>query len=191
MDSPTPSPAPHICVFCGSASGQDPAHADQARRLGAAIARQGCVLVYGGASVGLMGTLADAALALGGRVIGVLPQSLRRREVAHHGLTELRITEDLASRKTEMLAISDAFVTLPGGIGTLDELFEIWTLMQLGARHRPLLLVNERGYFDELLGFADRAVREGFLSSAARELLVTVRTPEDAVAQVFRFLPLR
>lgn len=184
MDKLTSRPGLHICVFCGSASGRAPEFADHAARLGTAIAARGATLVYGGASIGLMGIVANAALSAGGRVIGVLPESLRQRELAHTRLTELRITPDLASRKLDMLAISDAFVSLPGGIGTLDELFEIWTLMQLGARRRPLLLVNQDGYYDELLAFLQRSVREGFLSADSLALLTPTRTPEDAIAQI-------
>lgn len=183
MDKLTTGPRPHICLFCGSASGRAPAYADFARRFGVAVAARGAVLVYGGASIGLMGLAANAALAAGGRVIGVLPESLRQRELAHTRLTELRITPDLASRKTDMLALSDAFVSLPGGIGTLDELFEIWTLMQLGARRRPLILVNQDGYYDDLMGFLRRSSREGFLSRESLGLLALADTPEDAVAQ--------
>ena len=139
------------------------------------------MLVYGGASIGLMGIAANAALEAGGRVIGVLPESLRQRELAHTKLTELHITPDLASRKLEMLAISDAFISLPGGIGTLDELFEIWTLIQLGAQRRPMVLVNQDGYYTPLLEFLASSVREGFLSRDSHSLLATASTPEEAV----------
>ncbi len=171
----------HVCVFCGSAAGARPAYADFARRLGASLAARRAVLVYGGASIGLMGIAADAALVAGGQVIGVLPESLRQRELAHTRLTELHITPDLASRKLEMLAISDAFISLPGGIGTLDELFEIWTLIQLGARRRPMVLVNQDGYYTPLLEFLASSVREGFLNRDSYDLLATASTPEAAV----------
>ncbi len=184
----TDSNALAICLFCGSASGTLPVFADVAGRLGAALAASGVTLIYGGASIGLMGIAADAALAAGGRVIGVLPESLRSRDVAHLKLTELRITPDLASRKLEMLAASDAFITLPGGIGTLDELFEIWTLMQLGARRRPLIMINHDGYYDNLLAFLRGSVRDGFLQRETFELLVAFETPEDAVAAALRSL---
>lgn len=178
----------HVCVFCGSASGTTPAYADFARRLGAALAARRAVLVYGGASIGLMGIAADAALMAGGQVIGVLPESLRQRELAHTRLTELHITPDLASRKLEMLAISDAFISLPGGIGTLDELFEIWTLMQLGARRRPMVLVNQDGYYTPLLEFLAGSVREGFLSPSSHDLLTAAATPEEAVSMALQGL---
>jgi uncharacterized protein (TIGR00730 family) len=181
MSQLTRSGHAHVCVFCGSASGDKPAYADFARRLGASLAARRAVLVYGGASIGLMGIAADAALVAGGQVIGVLPESLRQRELAHTKLTELHITPDLASRKMEMLAISDAFISLPGGIGTLDELFEIWTLIQLGARRRPMVLVNQDGYYTPLLEFLSGGVREGFLSRDSHSMLATASTPEEAV----------
>jgi uncharacterized protein (TIGR00730 family) len=172
----------HICVFCGSALGGQATYAEFARRLGAGIANRGATLVYGGASIGLMGVVADAALRAGGRVIGVLPESLRQRELAHTQLTELRIMPDLASRKTEMLALSDAFISLPGGIGTLDELFEIWTLIQLGARSRPMVLINQNGYYEPLLNFLRNSADQGFLSRASLDLLLTAESPEAALA---------
>ena len=181
MSQLTRSGRAHVCAFCGSASGVRPAYADFARRLGASLAERRAVLVYGGASIGLMGIAANAALEAGGRVIGVLPESLRQRELAHTKLTELHITPDLASRKLEMLAISDAFISLPGGIGTLDELFEIWTLIQLGAQRRPMVLVNQDGYYTPLLEFLASSVREGFLSRDSHSLLATASTPEEAV----------
>ena len=191
MNQLTNSAPPRICVFCGSALGRLPAYAEFARRLGVGIAGRGATLVYGGASIGLMGVLADAALTAGGRVIGVLPDSLRQRELAHTRLTELRITADLAVRKTEMLALSDAFISLPGGIGTLDELFEIWTLIQLGARRRPMLLINQGGYYDPLLAFLKAAVREGFLSANSLDLLLTAESPEAALAIACGDAPVR
>jgi uncharacterized protein (TIGR00730 family) len=184
MAALTAASAPAVCVFCGSARGARPEFADFARRLGGALATRGATLVYGGASIGLMGVVADAAMERGGKVIGVLPESLRQRELAHPLLSELRITPDLASRKLEMLAISDAFIVLPGGIGTLDELFEIWTLMQLGARRRPMVLINQLGYYDDLLAFLQRSVSEGFFQSTANDWLTVAADPETAVMRV-------
>ncbi|MCS6947275.1 MAG: TIGR00730 family Rossman fold protein, partial [Steroidobacteraceae bacterium] len=163
-------PAMRVCVFCGSSLGSGARPIAAARRLGELLAMQRHELVYGGGSVGLMGVLADAALAAGGRVIGILPAKLRRRELAHAGLSELRITADMAARKTEMLNTADAFITLPGGIGTLDELFEVWTLAQIGEHRKPVLLINLDGYYDKLLAFLRDAVAAGFLADAVFEL---------------------
>jgi uncharacterized protein (TIGR00730 family) len=161
-----------IAVYCGSSSGHDPQHAAVAKLLGAAMAQRGIALVYGGASVGLMGLLADAALAGGGRVVGVIPRMLQARELAHHGLAELHITETMQERKTLMAERSDGFLAIPGGIGTLDELFEMWTWRQLGLHNKPFGLLNLNGYYDSLLAFLDRSVTEGFLRRETRELLI-------------------
>ena len=161
-----------ICVFCGSASGVDPAFADAARAVGREIARRGWTLVYGGGRVGLMGILADAALAEGGRVIGVIPRFLYEWEVGHDGLTELEIVGTLTERKVRMGDLADAFLSLPGGIGTLDELFEALSWAQLGLEHKPNGLLNVGGYYDSLIAFLDRAVESGFLKPKHRELLV-------------------
>ncbi len=159
-------------VYCGSSNGHDPRHAAAATLLGAEMARRGVTLVYGGASVGLMGLLADAALAGGGRVVGVIPRMLQARELAHHGLAQLHITETMQERKTLMAELSDGFLAIPGGIGTLDELFEMWTWRQLGLHGKPFGLLNLNGYYDSLLAFLDRSVSEGFLRRETRELLV-------------------
>jgi len=161
-----------ICVFCGSASGVDPAFADAARAVGREIARRGWTLVYGGGRVGLMGILADAALAEGGRVIGVIPRFLYEWEVGHDGLTELEIVGTLTERKVRMGDLADAFLSLPGGIGTLDELFEALSWAQLALEHKPNGLLNVGGYYDSLIAFLDRAVESGFLKPKHRELLV-------------------
>lgn len=163
-----------ICVYCGSQPGASPAYARAAAALGESIARDGLTLVYGGASVGLMGIVADAALAAGGRVVGVMPRILMRRELAHTGLTELVTTASMQERKAKMAELSDAFVALPGGIGTLDELFEMWTWAQLGLHGKPCALINTEGYYDDLVAFLDRAVRDGFLRPAIRSLLRVV-----------------
>ncbi len=160
-----------LCVFCGSSAGRRPEYAAIARRAGELIAARGVTLVYGGGRVGLMGELADAALAGGGRVVGVIPQLLRDREVAHTGLTELHVVTSMTARKLEMGARSDAFLALPGGIGTMDELFEVWTWTQLQLHHKPCGLLNCDGYYDGLLAFLDHAVEEGFLRAAHREAL--------------------
>ncbi len=160
-----------VCVYCGSKPGASPQFAQAAAALGAAIARDGLTLVYGGASVGLMGIVADAALVAGGRVVGVIPRMLMRREIAHAGLAELVVTETMHERKARMAELSDAFIALPGSIGTLDELFEMWTWAQLGLHAKPCVLVNTAGYYDGLVAFLDRAGREGFLRAEVRALL--------------------
>jgi uncharacterized protein (TIGR00730 family) len=160
-----------VCVFCGSSSGCRAEYAEAARRLGEALAASGLGLVTGAGHVGLMGVLADAALAAGGRVVGVIPQALVERELAHRGLSELHVVETMHQRKALMADLSDAFIALPGGYGTLDELFEILTWAQLGIHAKPVGLLNVAGYFDPLLAWIDRAVREGFLRAEHRQVL--------------------
>jgi hypothetical protein len=160
-----------IAVFCGSSTGADPAFAEAARAVGLGIARRGWTLVYGGGSVGLMGVLADAALAAGGRVVGVIPRFLYEREVGHDGLSEFEIVDTLTERKVRMGALANAFLTLPGGIGTLDELFEALSWSQLGLDPKPNGLLNVNGYYDDLVAYLDRAVASGFVKPAHRALL--------------------
>jgi uncharacterized protein (TIGR00730 family) len=160
-----------VCVFCGSSSGDEPHYLELARAAGELLARRGLTLVYGGGRVGLMGALADAALAAGGRVIGVIPQMLLDKEVGHTGLTELRVVTTMTERKLLMGELSDAFIALPGGIGTMDELFEVWTWSQLDLHAKPCGLVNHRGYYDALLAFLDHAVEQGFLRPRHRAAL--------------------
>ena len=164
-----------MCVFCGSSLGVRPAYEHAARALGAEIAGRGLRVVYGGAAVGLMGVLADAALGAGGQVVGVIPQPLVDREVAHTGLTELRVTDSMHERKALMAELADAFVALPGGFGTLDEFAEILTWTQLGFQRKPCGLLNVAGFFDPLLTFFDHAAAEGFVRPGHRRL-VTVDT---------------
>lgn len=159
-----------LCVFCGSSFGRSPLYREAASQLGTLLAECGIGLVYGGANVGLMGVVADAALAGGGEVIGVLPRGLFDREVAHPGLTDLRLVGSMHERKALMAELADGFLALPGGIGTLDELFEIWTWAQLGIHAKPIGLLNLGGYFDPLLTFLDRQVAEGFLKASHRAL---------------------
>jgi uncharacterized protein (TIGR00730 family) len=161
-----------VCVFCGSSAGESPCYAESARRLGRLLARRGLELVYGGGSVGLMGVLADAALGAGGRVLGVIPDRLAKREIMHLGLTELRIVRSMHERKAVMAEASDAFVALPGAFGTMDELFEILTWGQLGEHEKPIGLVNVAGYFDPLLDFLQRMTAERFLKPKHRDLLL-------------------
>jgi uncharacterized protein (TIGR00730 family) len=171
-----------VCVYCGSSPGASPLYAQATVELARALARRGVRVVYGGASVGLMGTLADAALDAGGEVVGVIPRSLVDREIAHPRLTELRVVASMHERKALMVELADAFVALPGGIGTLEELIEVYTWNQLGLHAKPLGLLNVSGYFDGLAGFLDHAVQEGFLPVAQRAVLVSEAEPEALLA---------
>lgn len=166
-----------ICVFCGSQNGEDPAYAEAAIATGKLLAGQGIGLVYGGAKVGLMGAVANAALVGGGEVIGVIPEKLQSREIAHLGLTELFVVDSMHARKTMMAHLADAFIALPGGWGTLEETFEILTWSQLRLHDKPIGLLNVRGYYDPLLAFADRGVEEGFLLPEYRRLLLSAGDP--------------
>jgi uncharacterized protein (TIGR00730 family) len=166
-----------LCVFCGSSPGDDPGYAEAARAMGRTIAQAGIALVYGGASVGLMGEVADAALAAGGQVIGVLPRSLFDRELAHRGLTELRVVGSMHERKALMAELSDGFIAMPGGIGTFEELFEIWTWAQLGHHAKPCSLLNVNGFYDGLIGFLDSVVSHQLLKQATRDMLLVDRDP--------------
>lgn len=161
-----------ICVFCGSRDGTRQAYTEAARATGRELARRGITLVYGGGNVGLMGVLADAALEEGGRVVGVIPRALLPFEVGHLGLSELRVVETMHERKAMMVEMSDAFLALPGGIGTLEELFEVWTWAQLGAHRKPCGLLNVAGYFTPLAAFLDTLVPQGFLREDHRAMLV-------------------
>ncbi|MFE0028055.1 TIGR00730 family Rossman fold protein [Amycolatopsis sp. NPDC059021] len=168
-----------VCVFCGSAMGGSPVYAEAAAALGKLLAQRGIGLVYGGASVGTMGVVADAAMAAGGEVIGVIPQALRKVEITHEGLTELHVVADMHERKAKMAELSDGFLALPGGAGTLEELFEVWTWAQLGLHGKPIGLVDVAGYYAPLIGFADHMVTEGFLREGFRDLLAI--DPDPAV----------
>ncbi len=171
-----------VCVFCGSSFGAREVYRAQAEAFGALLARRQIELVYGGARVGLMGALADAVLAGGGRVIGVIPEALVEREVAHAGLTELRVVGSMHERKALMASLSDGFVALPGGIGTLEELFEVWTWSQLGLHAKPCALLDIDGFYAGLSAFMDHVVTEGFLKPAQRQALI-VATDADALLQ--------
>ena len=160
-----------LCVYCGSRPGADPRFAQSARETGAWIGSQGWELVYGGGKVGLMGMVADATLAAGGAVYGVIPQNLMDKEVGHTGLSELHVVDTMHTRKTMMFERAQAFVALPGGIGTFEELFEIWTWHQLGVHRKPFGLLNVGGYYDPLITMLDGMVAQGFLSPQVRALL--------------------
>jgi uncharacterized protein (TIGR00730 family) len=167
-----------ICVFCGSSAGARPVYRQAAQTIGQLLCRRGIELVYGGGRVGLMGTVADACLNEGGRVIGVIPQALADREVAHTGLTELRIVGSMHERKAVMADLSDAFVALPGGFGTWEEFFEVLTWGQLGIQRKACGVLNVDGYYDPLLQMADRALSEGFVREMHRGLLLSDADPE-------------
>jgi uncharacterized protein (TIGR00730 family) len=186
--NPTQEKEPHaqhsVCVFCASSNGSDPIFLEAAQALGRAIAERGWRLVYGGADVGLMGAMADAAMAHGGSVTGVIPRSLAEREIAHRGLTELVETGSMHERKAEMARRADAFLVLPGGLGTLDELCEILTWRLLGIHEKPVVLINIAGYWDVFLGLLDGAVAAGFLRAAHRRLPLVAADAEEACRKV-------
>jgi uncharacterized protein (TIGR00730 family) len=171
-------PMNRVCVFCGSSVGTDPAYRRAAVVLGQSLARRGLGLVFGGGHVGLMGALADAVLAEGGEAIGVIPRGLERRELGHEGLTELRVVGSMHERKATMAELSDAFVALPGGMGTLEETTEVLTWAQLGIHHKPVGLLDVAGYWRPLVAFLDHAVESGFVRPEHRALLLVERDPE-------------
>ncbi len=170
-----------VAVFCGSACGVNPVFREEASALGSAIAKAGLGLVYGGASRGLMGVLADAALAAGGEVIGVLPAALSGREIAHAGLTALELVETMHERKARMHELSDALLVLPGGYGTLDELLEAVTWAQIGLHAKPIVLINTANYWDGLLAFLDSAVASGFIETRNRGLMRVSASAAEAL----------
>jgi uncharacterized protein (TIGR00730 family) len=173
--------AGRICVFCGSSVGANPKYLAEAKLLGQQIAGGGWSLVYGGTSIGLMGSTADAALSGGAEVIGVLPQALQDREIAHRGLTKLHLVGSMHERKALMVSLSDAFIALPGGYGTLDEFFEIVTWAQLSIHSKTCVLINTDGYYDFLLRFLDHAVREEFVRPANLRLVQVARDSAEAL----------
>jgi uncharacterized protein (TIGR00730 family) len=178
-----------VCVFCGSSLGSRPAYADAARGLGEALARRRIGLVYGGGSIGLMGVVADAALAAGGEVVGVIPASLERRELAHGGLTQLHVVGSMHERKARMAELADGFVALPGGMGTLEELAEVLTWAQLGLHRKPCALLDAGGYFRPLIAFLDHAVAEGFVRSEHRAMLLVEEDAEALLDRLARYRP--
>jgi uncharacterized protein (TIGR00730 family) len=179
-----------ICVYCGSRHGCHPAYTEAARALGAAIGSRGWQLVYGGGKVGLMGEVADATLAAGGRVVGVIPESLQKLEVGHPGLTELHVVPTMHVRKQMMAERADLFIALPGGIGTLEELYEVWTWRQLGYHDQPIGLLNTAGYYDGLLSFMETTVNEAFLSRSQLANVQVGTEPEALLLSLAAQLPL-
>ena len=184
-----------VCVFCGSSDGRRPEYRVAATELGALLGAAGITVVYGGASVGLMGAVADAALAAGGKVIGVIPRGFADRELAHPGLTELHLTDSMHERKALMADLSDGFVALPGGLGTLEELAEITTWAQLGLHHKPVGVLDVptaegAGFYSLLLDFVDHMVAEGFVAPANRALIVQAETPGELFDRLLAWQPL-
>jgi uncharacterized protein (TIGR00730 family) len=177
-------PLRRVCVFTGSSSGVRPEYRAAAAELGRVMAGRGIGLVYGGARVGLMGTLADAALAAGGEVVGVIPAALMAKEIAHSGLTELRVVQSMHERKALMSELADAFVALPGGWGTLEELFEVLTWAQLGLHRKPCGLVNVQGYFDGLLAFLAHTIDEGFVRREYAAMIAVAASPGELLDRV-------
>ena len=178
-----------VCVFAGSSAGVEGKYLGAAKALGAAVAKAGMGMICGGGAIGLMGACADAALAGGAEVVGVLPRALAAREIAHRGVTELRIVRTLHDRKAVMAALADGFIALPGGCGTLDELFEAVTWRQLGLHDKPIGLLNVGGYFDGLLDCIDSAVAEGFIRPEHRKLIVSGSEPDALLDALARHQP--
>lgn len=178
-----------VCVFCGSSPGSNPAYREAARSLGRTLAEANVRLVFGGGHVGLMGVVAGAALEAGGEVVGIIPKSLLEREIPHTGLTDLRIVGSMHERKALMSDLSDGFITLPGGTGTLEEFFEVLTWAQLGEHDKPCGLLNVAGYYDPLLAVFDHMVDEGFLSESNRALVLVQSEPEKLLEGFQRYRP--
>ena len=178
-----------VCVYCGSSPGRRGVYAEAARGLARELVKRDLGLVYGGASVGIMGVVADAVLDAGGRVTGVIPEALQEKELAHPGLTELHVTPSMHERKTRMAALSDGFIAMPGGVGTLEELFEIWTWGQLGWHHKPCALLNVAGYYDGLGTFLDHATEEQFLRPHHRGMLIVDAEPARLLDRMADYQP--
>lgn len=178
-----------VCVFCGSSPGVRPAYAENARNLGRVLAERCIGLVYGGARVGTMGELADAALCAGGEVVGIIPQHMVDQEIAHDGVSELHVVADMHERKAGMAARADAFIALPGGAGTMEELFEVWTWAQLGLHDKPLGLLDVAGYFAPLRGFLDHMVTEGFLRAEYRDMVLFDDDAERLIDRIAEYEP--
>ncbi len=178
-----------VCVFCGSSPGVNGDYLKTARELGQLLAMRGITTVYGGASVGIMGAVAGGALDAGGKVIGIIPEALVGREVAHHGLHELKVVGTMHQRKAMMRDLSDGFISLPGGIGTLEELFEVLSWAQLGIHQKPCGLLNAAGYYNRLLDFLDHTVSQGFVRPNQRELLLVEEDPEALLGRMEAYQP--
>jgi len=180
-----------ICVYCGSSGRVDDAYLSAASQLGAALAQAGISLVYGGADVGCMGAMANSALEAGGEVIGVIPKGLVEKEVAHHGISELIVVEDMHSRKATMAELADGFIAAPGGLGTLEELFEMATWAQLGFHQKPMGLLNTNGFYDGLIQFLRHAKDEAFLAQQHLDLFSDAATPSSLLQKLLAQQPMR
>ncbi|MFT6367072.1 MAG: hypothetical protein ACJAUG_001482 [Halioglobus sp.] len=178
-----------VCLYLGSSPGARPEYEAAVKRLATIIANRGMTLVYGGGNVGLMGVAANAALEAGGKVIGVIPADIADKEVGHYGLTELQVVDSMHERKMRMAKLADGIIALPGGLGTLEELFEMLTWSQLGFHNKPIGLVNMEGYFDLLLSFMDHMVVERFVKQDHRDLLLTERDPEVLLDRMINHVP--
>lgn len=171
-----------LCVFCGSREGTREAYSKGAKELGALLVSRGIALVYGGGSIGMMGTIAETVLAEGGRVTGVIPEALAHREIAHSGVQEMLVVDTMHTRKAKMAELSDGFIGMPGGLGTYEELFEVLTWSQLGIHAKPIGLLNLEGYFTPMIKMIEHGIQEGFIHETYRDLLVSAETPEALLA---------
>jgi hypothetical protein len=185
------SPIKSICVFCGSSSGSNPVYNEKAIALGNLFAEKNITLVYGGSNVGLMHVIAETILKAGGKVIGVMPHTLIKREVAHNGLTQFHVVETMAERKAVMDRLSDAFISMPGGIGTLDELFEVMSWNQLELITKPVALYNVLGYYDQLLSFLDHSVNQRFVKPEHRINLISESDENVLLDKIFNYEPVK
>ncbi len=178
-----------LCVFCGSSAGESRVYAQAASTFGTLLARRGIGVVYGGGRVGLMGALADAVLAAGGEVVGVIPHGLWNREVGHPTVASMHVVDTMHERKALMMELADGFIALPGGIGTLEELFEVWTWGQLGIHRKPCAVLNVAGYYDALLAFVGGAVEHGFVRQSYRDMLLVESDPEQLLGRMATYEP--
>jgi len=178
-----------VCIYCGSSLGNSPEYAEQASILARTLAQNAITIVYGGAKVGLMGVIADTALAEGGTVIGVIPQSLVEKEVAHQGLSKIHVVESMHERKALMSELSEGFIALPGGVGTFEEIFEVWTWAQLGFHSKPCGLLNVSSYFDPLSAFISHAASEGFIKPQHQQMLIVAATVDELLAKFNTYKP--
>lgn len=178
-----------ICVYCGSSQGKKETYATAAKSLAESLVARNITLVYGAASIGIMGTVADHVLKLGGQVIGVIPKALAHKEITHSNLTELYVTQSMHERKMKMAELSDGFIALPGGIGTMEELFEIWTWAQLGFHKNPCGLLNIDGYYDALIQFVDHMQQEQFVKPKHHDLLMIADDPEKLLEKFISYTP--
>jgi hypothetical protein len=175
-----------ICVYCGSSQGNKPHYQEKAKKLGTILARKDLTLVYGGGKHGLMGMVADAVLGMGGRAVGVIPENLKNKDLAHPGLNELHVVKGMHERKAKMVSLSDAFIALPGGFGTLDEILEVITWNQLGIQSKPIGFLNVDGYYDILFKFMEKGEKEGFINPGLVKALVLESDPEELVERLMK-----